>query len=708
MLSDYLTLTNKQTDPDAPAFSTLEAKALPGPDNDTLILSFNEPVNALEAADVDNYEVENPTGGPLCLVGCKASYDPVNRLATLVLSCGGLANLKHGTLCTVSATGIHDLSGNAIEDGTAGEIESVVTGDGDLGSQDQPSLVLAYFIGDVIPDKEDRVRLVFNEEMTLSPDSSFGNEDIEFWDGGDHLGSAPLTASIVGDGKTVEIVLGPYPQFSPNFSRILTSIMNDSITDLAGNLPLRPTDPGKEDYVLLIYEDKCAPELDQLTLSDIPGPLNGFGPAKGSLLTPCTSFDITLDYHDVGGSGVDVDRIEIWNSRAVAFNNATIPAGADLAPYLTEVSAEKLGACYTVPMSMLFPTGDNVLFGNIRDRLGNPSETRSIPFEVTPATSQLRPFETNVNPSQVWNLLYTRDLYNLTACGGNKITVTADLTSNGIPDFEEDLLLFGLGCTDPGVIPGTAQTGNAFIRDQVIDRIEWELRERLFKGVNIVFTHDDYGSLPGNVPQVPYNQWGHSQIAIGGVSDLGALGCAFIDRNNASQDNDTLYNGSVPYNPGTHLGVFPGGIFMYEVNTWQQSFFRLTFDPFIPGRGTPVGEGMDDTDILMELAGVGPAVSGAAASRRDEIRAAVERLARSIAVVAAHEMGHSLGLAVEWSHAAWPLWGRSRAFPGIHREPHLSHRVTGAPLHSAGGECNDPRYELSMDELAGNQIQPAG
>jgi hypothetical protein len=199
---------------------------------------------------------------------------------------------------------------------------------------------------------------------------------------------------------------------------------------------------------------------------------------------------------------------------------------------------------------------------------------------------------------------------------------------------------------------------------KIVEEVKDQLHQVVFNGVNIVFTEQNQGTLPGNAPQVGYSSFSHSQIAIGGDSDVGALGCAFVDRGNAHQDNNMLYNGSSPYNPGINLGIFTTRIYSFEVNGSTFGMFRLTFDRFIPGRGTPVGEGPDDQDILMDIANTGPAVSGQAAVRRDAILLAIDRLARFIAVLSSHEMGHSMGLAVNNAMPNGLYGGDPAHFPG--------------------------------------------
>jgi len=308
--------------------------------------------------------------------------------------------------------------------------------------------------------------------------------------------------------------------------------------------------------------------------------------------------------------------------------------------------------------------GLNSLSGKLKDRLGNESNSMSIDFSPHEATSTLRPFETNVNPNQLWKLIFTRDLYTISMSGANFISVSAVMSANGKPDFNEDMLLYGLGCENPISLPGLNCDSNEFMRDLVVDKIIDQLSNTIFNGANIVFKEASSGDFPGDAAQLPYNQWGLSQICIGGQSDIGALGCAFIDRGNEHQDNDALYNGSQPYNPGANLGVFSTAIFINEVNTWYLSVFRQTYDSLIPNRGVPVGEDETDLSILLDIDGTGPAVTGAAATRRDKIILAADRLARAIAVTTSHEMGHSMGLSVNGAMPNGLYGGDQPNFPG--------------------------------------------
>lgn len=664
-VSGYLTLLNQESDSTAPTLSGLIAEAVTGPSNDEITITFSEPVSESEAEDPANFTLQNPAGTPMTIPnGSTISYDSYTQKTSLILDGAGTANLQFGLDCIVTADQIHDLAGNEIEEGLGDEISVSVGGDGANLPGDQPSLELVYFNGVGGPQSGETLCMRFDEAMALNISYVFDNDDVDFWDGGDTIGSnSPIGVSLV-DPYIVEITLGDNPQFTPNNSRIAVPDINDVITDLAGNVPFLPASPDYSDYIVVINFDESDPIMDQITLNDIPDILNGKGPAIGTLLVPRAEFEIDLHYHDVGAAGVDPESVEVFNDRAVTFEGSPLAGGTDLKPYLQVVTGDSGHSSLTVPNTLIFPIGFNTLQGRVSDLMGNTSDYMEITFKVNQPTNLQRPFETVVNPSQVWSLHFGRDLYTISISGTTYITVTATMVPNVRADFKDDLLLFGLNCASPIPVTGTIYDSNEFMRQEVIAAALDQLTNDVYSGANITFTDTNLGVLPGNNPQVPYNNFGHSIISVGGDSDIGALGVAFIDRANQNQDNDNLYNGSVPYNPGANLGVLTTRIFKYEVNASPFGFFRLTFDTFIPGRGVPVGEGAEDEAILMDIAGTGPAVSGPAAVRRDAVIAAIVRLGRFIAVLGGHEMGHSMGLS---GNGAMPngLYGGDAAhFPG--------------------------------------------
>jgi hypothetical protein len=165
----------------------------------------------------------------------------------------------------------------------------------------------------------------------------------------------------------------------------------------------------------------------------------------------------------------------------------------------------------------------------------------------------------------------------------------------------------------------------------------------LYAGVDIDFTFDSPGPFPAGFTAVAYSSLGFSQICIAGsangVDTSGILGTAQYNPNNTLQEDDCLTDFGAT---GIRLGVFPHASFWLGVQTGPASDFRQTLDPFRPNAGgTPIGDQAGDAARLLEvLAGTNTGGD----PRIDEMEAAIRKTARLLAVVTAHECGHSMGL----------------------------------------------------------------
>jgi len=636
-------------------------------ENDILEIIFDEPVNAADAVDLANFSLENPQGDPLAIPsGSTISYDAVEKMTSIILDGDDSANLRFGTLAEIAVSNVRDLLENEIDTASDGTAQATVDGDGASIPDDLPKLQAAVYYGSGNPQTGWPLILLFDERMDADGGAVFDDDDVDFWYAGDTLGfGSPLPIQILeANPNALMITLGWNPSFTLGSSKINVSHENDAVIDLAGNAAYLPASPGIDDYVTIIAMEYEEPVIDLLTVNNVPECLNGDGAAGGTMQVPRMGFGFDLEYHDEGGAGVDPETIVLTASVPAANDGTTIPAGTNLVPYLTEVIADEDGASFEMPEGMSFVAGMVTVNATVEDILGNESDQAVYQFRVKTPTAAQRPFRTTVNSSQMWFLVFGRDLYNISISGSSYISVTAARNSNGKADFDEDLKLFGLNCDYPIDVPGTEYDSNELMRTMIVDGVKSELKDVIFEGANIDFGICQSASFPGKSPQVSYDSFPRSLMAIGGDSDIGALGVAFIDRCNKNQDNDTLYKGSSPYNPGTNLGIFTTRIFIYEVNGSYYGLFRLTFDDFIPGRGYPVGTHMYDSDILMDIAGTGPSVTGDAAIRRDAILTAVDRLARYIAVLCSHEMGHSMGVAVNGKMPNGLYGGDNLNFPG--------------------------------------------
>jgi hypothetical protein len=133
---------------------------------------------------------------------------------------------------------------------------------------------------------------------------------------------------------------------------------------------------------------------------------------------------------------------------------------------------------------------------------------------------------------------------------------------------------------------------------------------------------------------------GFSQICIAGAEDpagdTGILGLAIFDPHNDTQNNDCL----VTFQGSQRLGVFIHTLVNDGIKSSLGTLFRFTYDQFTPARGgTAVGDDKpNDASRLLN-----PMFD----ARAGNIDTAITRMAQIIAVVTAHEIGHSVGLVAD-------------------------------------------------------------
>ena len=316
-------------------------------------------------------------------------------------------------------------------------------------------------------------------------------------------------------------------------------------------------------------------------------------------------------------------------------------------------SSSSTAASYSVPATTTFPVAALTLTCVVIDASGLASTAVSYSATVAALTDPLRPFETGVNSAQVWYLDFSRDIEALSAAtisGGATVNITAG--ANGLPDFDEILRSIGLNATSPIANVSGSKDSNQVTQDLLKARLLLDLAT-LHPSVNVSFTLTQPTGSFGTNPSVAYSAFGYSQISIAGSSTSpGILGIAIFDPKNESQDDNTRTD----YQSSTRLGIFLHTIADAGLAPPASQPFRLTFDPLatILG-GTAIGDDPSDGSRLLGTL---------TDSRATTIHAAINEFSRFIAVVLAHECGHSMGLV---QNAAMPtgLYGNDTVnFPG--------------------------------------------
>jgi hypothetical protein len=511
-----------------------------------------------------------------------------------------------------------------------------------------PTIVTAAFSGaSATPAPGETLLLFFSEQVTLSPGALLTDADVVL-SGGATLGNVTAPPTLLNP-NTVSVTLGSGVDFEPDSTTITLGAGNDAVRDAIGQLGSGgpPITIGTGDGVL--------PTIANVTIANIDDALNGTGPAGGTLQIPPSGWTLDLAYSDNGA--IATGQTQVSASVTVNTTSGPQPPGANLRPFLTELSANNTAASYLVPASVVFPLGPVTLSCVVVDASGLGSAASSFPATVSAFTDQLRPFETSVNPQQVWFLDFSRDLEAFSTSsisGGVSVDIVA--FANTRSDFEDLLHVLGLLTETP--IPNVS--GSLSSNDIVLNRYKQNLLDELadlYSGANVAFTLTQPSGSFGSNPNVPYNSFGYSRISIAGsASSPGVLGVAIFDPSNTTQNDNTRtdFGGSQ-----IRLGVFLHTIVDSGMGPPASSAFRLTFSPFAESLGgVEIGTALDglDGERLLGNQPLSP--------RSTQIDTALADLARFTAVVTAHECGHSLGLV---QNGAMPvgLYGNDAAnFPG--------------------------------------------
>ncbi len=529
-------------------------------------------------------------------------------------------------------------------------------GGGGGGTQSRPQgphIVSASFIGenggDTRPDPGDRLRLSFDQPVLIVPGIPFLDSDADL-SGGGSLGMGELDLEQVNP-FTIDVFLGKNTYFTPGSTRVDLAQGQGAIASRDGTNAL------PYEGVLI---QAGTPEVETLTIGEIPSLLNGNGPPGGTLLVPWTGFPLDLSWKDRDGGRVDTASLGLFATVPLSTPTGTVPAGTNLLPFLDREGTGGDSIRLTPGAGVSFPEGTFILWAVVKDTEGKISPRAALELRAVHPSDGLRPFETGVNPSQVWFIDLSRDREGIGSSGSGDITITVNEKPNGTPDFLEDLLILGLRSNYPRFTDlGDGTNPNDFLEKLVKDAVLENL-SRIFRDTRVTFTFTSPGPLPGKL-EVPYNQFGFSRIALGGASEIGALGLAFMDRHNANQDDDGAWPGSTP-SFHVSLGVFPTELIRFSVNLAPSTLFRTDFDPLMPGRGTPAGEGDHDLSVLRYLAGLDPSTTDP--DRADAIEKAALDLGRFLAVVLSHETGHSMGLVADGPPPEGLFGNLPASFPG--------------------------------------------
>ncbi len=513
-----------------------------------------------------------------------------------------------------------------------------------------PTIVAAAFVGATsTPAAGDNLLLFLSVDAILVAGALLTDADFDLT-GGASLGDVTVAPSLI-NSRTVQLTLGAGVTFAPGTTTIAFGAGNDAVTG-TGGVPGSAGTP-----TVIATSDGALPTVTAFTLSGVDAVLNGTGAAGGTLQVPQHSFTIDAAWTD--NSQVDPARAQITANVTVATASGNQPAGTNLVPFLTAGTVNTAGGSWTVPSSTTFPQGAVTLTVFAVDITGLASAGTTFSFLVKNYTDALRPFETNVNSSQVWYLDLSRDIESFSVNLAATPPVAVASGANGRADLQDILLTIGLLSTTPIANVSGGLDSNDVVMERFRTALAADLAS-LYSGCNITFTFTQPGGSFGSQTSVAYNSLGFSRISIAGAATAsgtsGILGVAIFDPSNTTQNDDTVTDFQ-----GQRLGIFLHTVINDGFTQGSTTPFRQTFDPFTPARGgTPIGNNASDGQRLLGTL---------SDSRRTQIDAAIAGIARFTAVVTAHECGHSMGLVKGTASDPRPMpsglyGGDSANFPG--------------------------------------------
>ena len=361
-----------------------------------------------------------------------------------------------------------------------------------------------------------------------------------------------------------------------------------------------------------LHKERSQPLITLLTVNKIPKDMNGSEVLDGVLTVPPVGFTIDLTFNDRGKGTIDQNSLVVTADKALG--NGSIRAGANLARFFS-FSGNTASALVTT--SWAFPAQFLTIKASIKNKNAVSSPTESYFLASDSFSSFNRPFRSK----QIWFLDFQ----------------SHDLDRSGVPDYAEDLLLFGLGSK------AAAKSGPSFDTRQWTERqIVTQLRKNYGVGSKDPVNIDFVLTAPPAT---------HSTICIGGRNAFpknrlppGAqetTGAAFVSKWNQNKSNFNCFG---------FVGVHPRSIFhlFKDVPAFKVVFTSL--------QANPVGK--DPSDAVVTKPGFDPKKGTKAQVKRfREIEAGVMAFARATAFILTQETGHSMGLVWPGANGGGGLMG---------------------------------------------------
>jgi hypothetical protein len=474
----------------------------------------------------------------------------------------------------------------------------------------------------------------------------------------------------------------------------------------------------------------CPPPTLLLTVNAIPGDMNGSKPFLNNvgelepfhLALPTHGFEVNLEVEcPCGCDGA-------WPESQLAFNVAAgeLAAGANLWDLIQWSGGSEANGTWSTGSGSLWVGGDLelavaqevMIHASVRDVCGQGSPVTSLQVETVEMTPMLHPFDIE----DPWLLTYHRDHYTITLVqdGPESAHVEAVQAANGVDDFVEDMWTVGLGSPTPTAefaaveCEGGDGGNECLVRELLRRSIEKAYKPFLCapdgtKGpgsVNIRFYVEgalgapdpaafEYEFLDQYEGGVPPEGKAFSIIGFGG-GDLSKSWVGMsetVDVHNLRNEN----NGKFGY------GCFTTSIvrFFYEYLSEDPNLYALAktaLADLLPVMGgMAVGEQPGD-ELVIDFAVADEDLPKELLMRRKTLDTLLDVFATGLGALAAHEIGHSIGLVPKGAPPTGLFAGEQNASfianPAGSVGPHID--TAGPNLMQAGPGSGNNKLDISM------------
>jgi hypothetical protein len=348
------------------------------------------------------------------------------------------------------------------------------------------------------------------------------------------------------------------------------------------------------------HKELNQPLISLLTVNRIPRDQNGAEPGEGTLAVPVTGFTVDLFFDGRSQGAIDPQSLVVTADQPLG--GGAVPPGTNLAPFFS-FALDRASA--VVGPSWAFPAGGIVkLTADVKNAGGAsaPQETYTVRSFVH--SDFARPFATK----QIWWIDFDAH----------------DLDRTGVPDYREDLVLFGLG-NSASDRTGPSARIELRARERVLEKMRKHFALGTPEAINIDFSIVRPGGTHSRICVGGRNGYPRSQLPPGAQETTGA---AFVDPQNQTKTEVNCFG---------FVGVHPRSIYWLFKDV---PAFQTVFGPL---QSNPVGNDPDDP-VVTDPAFDPTRGTASQRARWVTIEGGIEAFANAVSFILVQETCHSMGL----------------------------------------------------------------